>query len=417
VLLRSVVALVGIAWCLLAMQSAAEFGFARLLGKYAVAANSIAAADQAVSLAPEDAEVHRARARVLNLQQKPDEAKKSFEIATRLRYRDDYLWLELGSTSDQLGDTAAALAAFDEAVRWAPYYAHTLWQRGNLRLRLGKYDEAFVDLRAAAASKGTLLPSLIDLAWGLSRSDVKTAEQLIQIDNDQERIAFAQFLAQKGKGAECVAQLRLLGTPLSEQNRQELVQQLIAAKAFRTAFELWRTDTAAAQPVIVDGGFEELPRNPFVDRGFNWIIVGKTEPAIEIDEAEKLSGKKSLRLRFNGDWKAPYDTISQRILVEPERRYRISFGVRSKELVTGGPPAIAVKDAITSEWLGKSEAFPGPSSNWQTMQFEFSTKPGTQAILLEFIRLTEGCDPCPIFGELWLDDFVITDVTTVNSQR
>jgi hypothetical protein len=284
-------------------------------------------------------------------------------------------------------------------------------------LRLGKYDEAFVDLRAAAASKNTLLPGIIDLAWGLARGDVKTTEQLIQIDNDQERLAFAQFLARKGKGAECVAQLRLLGTPLSEQNRQELVQQLIAAKAFRTAFELWRTETAATQPVIVDGGFEELPRNPFVDRGFSWFIFGKTEPAIEIDEAEKLSGRKSLRLRFNGDWKAPYDTISQRIVVEPERRYRISFGVRTKELVTGGPPAIAVKDAITNERLGQSEAFPGPSSNWQTMQFEFSTKPGTQAILLEFTRVADACNPCPIFGELWLDDFVITDVTTVNSQR
>ena len=399
------------------MQSAARFGFARLLGKYAVAANSITAADQAVLLAPADAEAHRARARVLNHQQMPGEAQKSLEDAMRLRYRDDYLWLELGSTRDQLGDTAAALAAFDQAVRWAPYYAHTLWQRGNLRLRLGRYDEAFADLRAAAASKNTLLPSLIDLSWGLSRGDVRTAEQLIQIDNDRERLAFAQFLAQKGKGAECVAQLRLLSTPLSEQNRQELVQQLIAAKAFRTAFELWRTDNATAQAVIVDGGFEELPRNPFVDRGFNWFIFAKTEPAIEIDEAEKLSGKKSLRLRFNGDWKAPYDTISQRIVVEPEKRYRITFGVRTKEVVTGGPPAIAVRDAVTNERLAQSEPFPTPSSNWQTMQFEFSTRPGAQAILLEFTRVTDACSPCPIFGELWLDDFVIADVTTVNPQR
>lgn len=415
--LRSVVALVGIAWCLLAMQSAAEFGFARLLGKYAVAANSIAAADQAVALAPVDADVHRARARVLNRQQMPGEARKSFEIATRLRYRDDYLWLELGATRDELGDTAAALAAFDQAVRWAPYYAHTLWQRGNVKLRLGRYDEAFADLRAATASKNSLLPSLIDLAWGLSRGDVKTAEQLIQIDNDQERLAFAGFLAQHGKGNECIAQLRLLGTPLSEQNRQELVQQLIAAKAFRTAFELWRPDTTAPQPVIVDGGFEELPRNWIVDRGFGWFSVGKIEPAVESDEAEKLSGKKSLRLRFNGDWKAPNHTISQRIVVEPEKRYRITFGVKTKDIVTGGPPAIVVKDAVTNERLAQSEAIPGPSSNWQTMQFEFSTKPETEAILLEFTRLLDGCSPCPIFGALWLDDFVIADVTTVNPQR
>ena len=416
-LLRSVVALVAIVVCVFAMLSAARFGYARLLGKYAVASNSIAAADQAVALAPTDPEVHRARARVSNRLQLPAEARKSFEVASRLRYRDDYIWLELGSTREQLGDTAAALAAFDQAVQWAPHYAHTLWQRGNLKLRMGRYEEAFADLRAAVASKNSLLPSFVDLAWGLSRNDVKTAEQLIQIDNDHERLAFARLLAQRGKGDECVEQVRLLGTALSEQNRHELVQQLVGAKAFRKAFELWRTDKPVALPVILDGGFEELPRNPFVDRGFGWHVAGKPEPAIQQDESEKRSGKKSLRLGFNGDWKAPNETISQTIVIEPERRYRISFSVRTKDLVTGGPPALVVKDAANNDRLGQSEAFPTPSSDWQTMRFEFSTKPGAQAILLEFTRVADACTPCPIFGELWLDDLVIEDVTTVNPQR
>lgn len=399
------------------MLSAAKFGYARLLGKYAVAANSIAAADRAVSLAPTDPEVHRARARVFNRRQLPAEARKSFEIASRLRYRDDYLWLELGSTREGLGDTAAALAAFDQAVQWAPHYAHTLWQRGNLKLRMGRYDEAFADLRAAAASRTSLLPSLIDLAWGLARNDVKTAEQLIQIDNDDERLAFARLLAQKGKGDECVEQVRLLSTALSEQNRHELVQQLIGAKAFRKAFELWRTDKPLTPPLILDGGFEELPRIPFVNRGFGWYVFSKTEPAVQQDETEKLRGKRSLRLGFNGGWKAPHETISQMIVIEPERRYRISFSVRTKDIVTGGPPAIAIKDAGTNERLGQSEAFPTPSSNWQAMSFGFSTRLGMEAVVLEFTRVVGECNPCPIFGELWLDDLVIEDVTTVNSER
>ena len=163
------------------MQAAGRFGFARLLGKYAVATNSIPAADQAIALAPADAEVHRARARVMNRLKNPAEARKSFEVASSLRYRDDYLWLELGSTRDELGDAPAALAAFEQAVRWAPHYAHTLWQRGNLKLRMGRYDEAFADLRAAAASKKTLMPSLIDMTWGLTRGNPNTAEQLLQI--------------------------------------------------------------------------------------------------------------------------------------------------------------------------------------------------------------------------------------------
>jgi tetratricopeptide (TPR) repeat protein len=417
VLLRSVVALLGIVCCLLLMWTAARFGYARLLGKYAVAASSIPAADQAVSLAPADAEVHRARARVLNRLHLPAEARNSLEIASRLRYRDDYLWLELGSTREELGDTGAALAAFDQAVRYAPFYAHTYWQRGNLKLRMGQYNDAFADLRAAAASRKKLMPAVIDLAWGLSRGDAKTAEQLIEISTDQDRFAFARFLAQRGKGKESVEQFRLLVTGRSDENRRELVQELMAAKAFREAFDLWRTDPSLKPPVILNGGFEDRIDLTSPDSTFDWVVFGKSEAKIVRDESEKLSGRASLLLALNGNWKAPGQTITQKIVVEPERRYRISFGVKTKDLVTGGPPAIAVKDAGNNQSLGASQPFPTPSSDWQRIWFEFSTTRETQAIALEFTRVANECSPCPIFGELWLDDFVIEDVTTVNTQR
>jgi tetratricopeptide (TPR) repeat protein len=399
------------------MRSAARFGYARLLAKYAVAASSIPAANEAVALAPADAEAHRARARVFRRLNESREARNSLEIASRLRYRDDYLWLELGSTSEEAGDTAAALTAFDQAVRYAPFYAHTYWQRGNLKLRMGQYNEAFADLRAAAASRKSFTPALIDLAWGISRGDAKTAEQLIQVSTDQDRFAFARFLARKGKGKESVEQFRLIVTGRSDENRRELVRELMAAKAFRDAFELWRTDPSLKPPVILNGGFEERIDLTSPDSTFAWVVFGKSEAKIARDESQKLSGRASLSLGLNGNWNAPAQTISQKIVVEPERRYRISFAVKTKDVVTGGPPAIAVKDAGNDQRLGASQPFPTPSSDWQKMQFEFSTMRDTQAIVLEFARVANECSPCPIFGELWLDDFVIEDVTTVNPQR
>lgn len=416
-MLRILVTILAIVCCLLLTWSAARIGYSRLLGKYAVAAGSLPAADQAVQLTPSDPEVHRARARLLNQLNRRAEASKSFEIASSLRYRDDYLWLELGATREELGDSAAALAAFDQAVRWAPYYAHTHWQRGNLLLRMGRYSDAVADLRAAVASRENLLPNFIDLAWGLSRGDVKTVEQLVQIDGDQDRITFARFLAGKGKGEECIAHVRLLRAPLSEQNRKELVQQLIAAKTFRQAFELWRTDESLKPPVILNGGFEEPLRNPFSDTGFGWHVFAKSEARVAAEESEKLTGGKSLLIAFSGEWKAVGEVVSQRIVIDPERLYRITFGVKTRELVTGAPPAIAVLDAVNNQRLALSQAFPAPTSDWQKLSFEFSTTPSTQAVLLEFTRVEGACSPCPIFGTLWLDNFLIEDVTATNSQR
>jgi len=176
--------ILAIALCLFLIQASARFGVSRMFARYALATISIEGADEAVRLAPSDPEAHRTRATVLTRLQKPDEAAKSLEKATSLRYRDDYLWIELGNTREELGDTQGSLAALDQAVRWAPYYAHTRWQRGNLLLRMGRANDAFTDLRSAAVANPRYAPNLIDLAWGISRNDIRTTEALLDIKND-----------------------------------------------------------------------------------------------------------------------------------------------------------------------------------------------------------------------------------------
>src|SRR5690242_20197029 len=94
--------------CLFLIQASARFGMSRMFARYALATNSIDAAAEAVKISPSDPEAHRTRAEIFNRQQKPDEAAKSLESAVALRYRDDYLWIELGNTREELGDTQAA---------------------------------------------------------------------------------------------------------------------------------------------------------------------------------------------------------------------------------------------------------------------------------------------------------------------
>src|ERR1043165_7707058 len=117
-----------VALCLVLILASARFGFSRLLTRYALITHSTQVADAAVQLEPSDPDAHRARATAYNDQHQPAEASPSLESAVALRSRDDYLWIALGNTREELGDTAGALAALDQAVRWAPYYAHTRWQ-------------------------------------------------------------------------------------------------------------------------------------------------------------------------------------------------------------------------------------------------------------------------------------------------
>ena len=407
---RVVFALLAIAACLFLMRAAARIGLSRLLTRYATAANSLAAADHAIQLTPDDPDAQRARATVLNRLHRPAEAEASLETATSLRKDDAVQWLELGTTREELGyeagaNEAGALAAYDEAVRCAPYYGQTHWQRGNLLLRLGRYDDAFADLRRAAASNRKFLPNVIDLAWSLTKGDVAQTRTLVQPENDDDRLEFARFLARKGKGEALVEQVGLLATPLSDQNRQELTRLAFAAGTFNAAFRL--SSGSVKTEEIANGGFEEpLLRN---DTPFGWQIASQQgKPKLAIDISQNFDGQKSLQVSFEGDWGGSATAlVSQTIVVQGGQRYQLSFALKTKDLVTGGPPRIVLTDATNNQILVKSDAFPQTTNEWEQMNVEFTAPAKSEAVVVSLVRDNCSSSPCPIFGVVWLDAFAL----------
>ncbi|HKY41959.1 MAG TPA: tetratricopeptide repeat protein, partial [Pyrinomonadaceae bacterium] len=385
---------------------AARVGFSRLIARYALIANSAPAADEAIRLSPSDPDAHRARAIVFTRLQNPAEAVKSLEAATSLRYRDDYLWIDLGNAREEIGDTSGALAAMDQAVRWAPHYAHTHWQRGNVLLRIGRTAEAFEELRTAVAANGSYMPNMIDLAWGISREDVEVTDKLLGIKDDTERLALIRYLASKGKGNEVRAQMRLLSSPLSKEDKDEVVRLLFTAKAFNDAFDLWTPTINYRVPSIFNGDFEES--KILNEPGFGgWVrSPGQGKIKMAIDVSEKSGGPKSLQLTFNGEWTPGTPLISQTILVSPNTIYPVSFRIRTKELATGGPLMLTVNDADSGELLGKSDHFPSTDS-WLTLTFEFTTLETSKAAVIRLQRSNCNSSPCPIFGTVWLDEISI----------
>src|SRR6185295_472557 len=97
------------------------------------------------------------------------------------------------------------------------------------------------DLRQAATANPSYTPNLIDLAWGISSGDIKTTESALEIKDDTTRLALIRFLAQKGKGKEAVDQINKLSTSLAAEKQNEVARFLFAGKAFREAFNVWRS--------------------------------------------------------------------------------------------------------------------------------------------------------------------------------
>jgi tetratricopeptide (TPR) repeat protein len=323
-----------------------------------------------------------------------------------LRPADYRLWSQLGLLRDQTGDTAGALLAFDEAIKRAPYYAQPRWDRGNVLLRSGQYEAAFKDLSEAAQSNPELMPGLIELAWGLSRGDVKLTEQLAQIKSEKMRIVFAKLLARNGKAQEAIAQFGGAGN-IPEVLKQELTDQLVAKGAFKEAFDVWKNAHGISPgndpgPAIYDGGFEGTLS--FGEGGFAWRVPRDLQAtSILQDSSQPHSGARNLRIDFNGNTNA---AISQLILLDSSRHYRINFAARSQDVVTGGLPYLAVNDASGDlKRLGQSTPLAKGTTNWQSYSFEFTATSATPAVVLSFQRENCTTSPCPIFGSVLLDSF------------
>ncbi|HKC66503.1 MAG TPA: tetratricopeptide repeat protein [Pyrinomonadaceae bacterium] len=405
--IRFIVAAIALCSLIGATFFAARAGLSKMDTKAALTSGSLTAADRAVDLTPSDPDAHYARALALSFNGEESEAVKEYEQAAALRPRDYFLWLSLGAARDEAGDVAGALTAFSEAVRLAPFYAETHWQLGNVLLRAGQIDEAFLEMRRAATSNPSLMPQLIDLAWTIYNGDVPSVEKAVGPQTSQARLALAHFAAKHGKTSDAAGIFRSIGH-VSEDDRRAFLAELLAAKDFRAAYEVWAVakKNARVEAGFTDGGFEEQVN--LDESGFGWRIARDIQAVrVSIDNVQPHGGKSSLRVDWKGDANPSVPVIQQLVPVEPTTRYRLHFSARTDQLVTGGLPLLVITDASTndSHELAHSDPLKERTSAWQDYSVEFTTGRETEAVVVALKRQNCSSNPCPIFGSLWLDDF------------
>ena len=398
----------------LLIWNAGRAGSSSLLSSYAAASNQIAAADAAIRLSEGDPDANYLRATILGANNDLIGAITEYNRAVSLRPDDYVLWLSLARARSLNNDTAGALAASREAVRLAPYYAQPRWQLGNLLLRAGERDEAFKELRMAAASNPSLLPAVIDLAWQLSQGDAQFVKQSIQPQTPETYLALAQYFRKRGVAVEAIGMYVSAGD-IGKQDRGSYISELIVAKRFQEAYALWSINLPAnsSNPfaVIHDAGFEQ--ESDLDEPGFGWWAGKKVQTiSLSLDTANPKEGKASLRVEFSGESDPAVPIISQLVLVEPNSRYQLHFAARSESIVSGGLPRVAVVDAGNKESPGAagsskdSQAIAIPeTSRWQDYSIDFSSHETTGAVQIILQRARCNESPCPVFGRLWLDNF------------
>jgi Flp pilus assembly protein TadD len=353
--------------------------------------------------------VHYARGDALQNTQDYAQAKIEFERAVELRPRDYYLWVVLGVTRDADGDREGALRALRQAVALAPTYARPRWQLGNVLLRMGQIDEAFLELRKAAHSDPTVLPVVIDLAWGIYGHDAQSVATVLQPENDSIRLALALFFARHNQPAAAAEQF-LLTKGNADTKGLALLDELLKTRAFSDAYQVWARmrGVGVTDPVgvFVDGDFEGWLASG--QAGFGWQIAPSiTNVEMSVDTSERHSGSRSLHIEFRGNSNPAAPLLTQLIMVKPQTRYRISFAASSKDFVSAASPIVTIIDVSDSKnpTLAQSPPLAPDKSGWRSFTLDLTTNATTRAIVISVARQNCANDPCPAFGALWLDSF------------
>ncbi|MEP6945221.1 MAG: tetratricopeptide repeat protein [Acidobacteriota bacterium] len=341
--------------------------------------------------------------------EKTNSSIKLFEDTVRLSPRDFRWWIELGRAYEQDERAEPAEAAFKQAVALAPTYSFPHWQLGNFYLRQGRNDEAFAEFKTVSESDQIYREQVFSLAWDYFDKDPQKLETMVA-DRPDVHASLAMFYAQRGVAADSLRNWNKLSDDEKShypQIARAITQGLYDRRFFPQALEFARQigiDPDAKPETVTNPGFERPLGNPD-DTKFGWRVYhneGKLD--IGIDAAVHHEGAKSARFVFKRYNKPTLYAMSQNIVVEPGKSYRLTFWVRTENLLSGGMPQLQIANAVDDKLITTSPAFTSGTNDWKLISIEFTAPSDCTGVVIWTGRGFCGED-CPIIGTMWLDEF------------
>jgi tetratricopeptide (TPR) repeat protein len=417
---RALLALPAILLCVLAVF-VVRWSFAQSIAEQADVKEL---ADFAVGLAPNLPQAHYALAAISEKTFSPEDdaaALREYERATALSPHDWRLWLALGRMRERTGDAEGGEKAVRKAAELAPAYAQIRWTLGNMLLRRGEIDPAFVELRFAAAQNPIYAPPAVDAAMQIFAGE--TVDSILRRagNTPAARAATIKFLAKDGKFDQALQ----IWSAFSEQEKlankdegKSLFNSLLEGKKFRLAQTLYAQlpATEDAEKISVgaisnpdfEGDRISTPTSPLP---FAWFVSDGNEPTIAFDAATKRGGARSLQLAFRTISAQDLRQIYQTVTVESGARYRLDFYARTAGLKTSATVRWDVEDAADGKILASSPVVSTGDTDWQKLTVDFTATPKTEAVNIRLARAACTLSPCALVGRIWFDDFGLQKLT------
>ncbi len=318
--------------------------------------------------------------------------------------------MALGGAYESAGQPANAQRSFIAALEDYPLSTEAHWQYGSFLLRQGDSARGFAEMSIAVHGDPALVPLVVSRVW-LETHDVQPLlTTILPSDIEAYQQALEWFCGAKEPAPALAVWRRMIGLHqiIPIKNAFPLADLLLNGNRGDDARQVWREALIASGNVkeaqtggslVFNGGFEF----DAVDGGLDWHLSPTPGVTFDYDTSAPHSGRRSLRLRFDGAQNIYLQSVWQDVPVEPGRRYRFEGFLRTSGITTDNGVRFAIWFPRTNEAPIILENFTGDHP-WTAETSEFTAAAGVYLARVMVYRAPSQRFDNKLAGTAWVDD-------------
>jgi tetratricopeptide (TPR) repeat protein len=348
----------------------------------------------------------------------PQRAISSYKRSLEINPRGTSTWLELAATYESEGNDVAARNAFISAKKTYPLSAEVSWRYGNFLLRQGELEPAFAEIRRSVEADPGRASEAVSRCLRVE-PDANVILDRVLPRKSEIYMAVLGDLAQDRQidnALKVWTRIVAMHPKIALHDAFQLVMDLRGNGQTAEAHKVWEQAVELAglsqlegpsNSMVWDGGFESDVTD---GEAFAWRFARTSRSAqIGFDTQEKYSGKRSLRVSFDGSADVAFYDVCQTVPTEAGTAYELSGWMKSKDLTTDQGVHIELRPGIpgttgaitadvrgTQPWARFAAVWPGSKEDQETQ------------ICLR--RDASDQEDNKIRGTAWVDDVALTPI-------
>ena len=339
----------------------------------------------------------------------------AYQTALSLDVHSADTWLDLATAYESEGDVAAARNAFLQAVRMYSLSPEVSWRYGNFLLRRCETDAALAEIKHAVEAE----PKRGAAAFALGarfEPNVNSVLDHVMPHTKEAYLSVISALSEQQQTDQALtvwSSLAALHPQMQISESYPLLDALVRKRQMTEAQAVWTqalSFSGVSRPpdpsgsLVWDGGFESNSAKG----GLTWYyspFVGGVQ--VTLDQKEKHSGNRSLRLTFNGLQNVNFNDVCQYVAVQPSTAYRFSAWVQTRDVSTDQGVRFGLHSlgdsASSIAWTDDVKG----TQPWMQIDLPWTSANDVRELQICVSRQPSAKFDSKIHGSAWIDDVAL----------